>query len=240
VVQYNNQTQGLTAITMVIQISVLLLEVVVLFLEPLMEELNWQYQTSGTNYYLDGVSFSDTNNGSTVGWTWAGQDKNGIILRTTNGGSSWTKQLLFPGYGLLCVCFTDKYHGWAGGNNNILETTNGGLNWSGLPYNLDATIEGICFTDSVNGIATGAFVTMRTTDGGTWIEVPDYIQLLCSVFHLEIKIMGQPSVKIPQFTDHPIEGKPGSSNQAVLQIHCHCIVFHLPIQLTAQLLEKMG
>jgi len=45
----------------------------------------WFEQTSGTTEYLVGVSFTDSDNGTVVGW-------NGTILRTTDGGTTWTLQ----------------------------------------------------------------------------------------------------------------------------------------------------
>ena len=46
---------------------------------------HWQPQTSGTTNFLYGVSFTDVNTGTAVGF-------GGTILRTTNGGSSWDPQ----------------------------------------------------------------------------------------------------------------------------------------------------
>ena len=41
----------------------------------------WTSQSSGTTNYLYGVSFTDANTGTAVGW-------NGTIIRTTNGGAN--------------------------------------------------------------------------------------------------------------------------------------------------------
>ncbi|MCH7516832.1 MAG: hypothetical protein IIB08_06895, partial [Bacteroidetes bacterium] len=45
----------------------------------------WVEQSSGTTEQLDGVSFTDSDNGTAVGY-------NGTILRTTDGGTTWVSQ----------------------------------------------------------------------------------------------------------------------------------------------------
>ena len=54
----------------------------------------WNYQTSGTDYRLNGVSFTDPNNGTTVGFTPSDRIDwdHGTILRTTNGGITFFEE----------------------------------------------------------------------------------------------------------------------------------------------------
>ena len=65
-------------------------------------------QTSGTYNDLVDVSFTDSNNGTAVGWY-------GTILRTTNGGNTWTSQSSGTSHDLLGVSFTDSNNGTAVG-----------------------------------------------------------------------------------------------------------------------------
>src|SRR5262249_42734877 len=116
----------------------------------------------------------------------------GVILRTTDGGATWTEQLNisldFDGFSLdpqlFGVSFTDANTGTVvGSNGTILRTTDGGITWraqsSGTTYNL----LGVSFTDADNGTVVGwgykhipglTFpngTILRTTDGGTtWTE----------------------------------------------------------------------
>jgi hypothetical protein len=70
---------------------------------------------------LRGVSFTDANTGTAVGM-W------GTILRTTNGGSSWTRQSSGTINDLLGVSFTDANTGTAVGvGGTILRTKTGGV-----------------------------------------------------------------------------------------------------------------
>ena len=73
----------------------------------------WTPQSSGTTRDLYAVSFVDANTGTAVG----GIDYfegTGIILRTTDGGDSWTPQLL-GGDPLRGVSFVDANTGFAFG-----------------------------------------------------------------------------------------------------------------------------
>ena len=81
-------------------------------------------QTSGVSGELADVFFLDTN----TGWT-VGQD--GVILKTTNAGQTWTRQTSGTTSYLNAVHFADVNHGWAvGRDGNILKTGDGGITWT--------------------------------------------------------------------------------------------------------------
>ena len=65
---------------------ILLIQVAVLFLALTDVYSQWYPQTSGITEHLQGVSFTDSNNGTAVG-------DYGIILRTTNGGVTFINQI---------------------------------------------------------------------------------------------------------------------------------------------------
>ena len=82
---------------------------------------NWVSQTSGTTEWLLGVSFTDANYGTAVGWS-------GTILRTTDGGDNWVSQISGTTGLLYGVSFNDANNGTAVGEyGKILRTTNGGV-----------------------------------------------------------------------------------------------------------------
>ena len=112
----------------------------------------------------------------------AGGDRGDEILRSTDGGSTWTATAL-PGClqgcgGNLSLTFVDPLHGFASDGNQFFSTTDGGASWSSvstLPFDGAA----IVFTDTRDGWAqqSGDLVNTaspgtslyRTTDGGqTW------------------------------------------------------------------------
>ena len=100
---------------------ILLIQVAFIFLALTDVYSQWYPQTSGTTYWLSGVSFTDANNGTDVG-------VGGTILRTTNGGTNWISQTSGTTNHLRGVSFVDANTGWAvGDSGTILRTTNGGV-----------------------------------------------------------------------------------------------------------------
>jgi len=144
--------------------------------------IKWTIQSNQTGYTLNSVSFTDENNGCAVGtmviWNdslWA-HISVGIILNTTNGGTTWTEQISVTEQWLYGVYFTDANNGWAVGTEwdpnqgLILHTTNGGATWNKQTSGTTEDLFSVCFTDTNNGWVVGV-TTLRTTDGGTtWIE----------------------------------------------------------------------
>jgi len=74
----------------------------------------WTQEHSGTNEVLGSVTFTDPSHGWAVG-------DSPLILATTDGGATWTKQHSGQHSGtseyLESVTFTDPSHGWAVGGS---------------------------------------------------------------------------------------------------------------------------
>ena len=77
---------------------------------------NWTPQTSGTTKELNGVFFTDTNNGIVVG-------EFGTILRTTDAGTTWTIEETSTTNFLSGVFFTDANTGTIVGEGGIILRT---------------------------------------------------------------------------------------------------------------------
>jgi hypothetical protein len=121
---------------------------------------------SGTSHYLIGINFIDAITGTAVGGY-------GTILRTTNGGITWTLQTSGTGRDLRSVSLTDANTGTAVGDyGTILRTTNGGINWTIQTSGTTNTLKAISFSDANNGTAVGSGGTiLHTTNCGvTYIE----------------------------------------------------------------------
>ncbi|HSD63857.1 MAG TPA: T9SS type A sorting domain-containing protein, partial [Ignavibacteriaceae bacterium] len=115
----------------------------------------WNPQTSGTNGSLYGVSFTDANNGTAVGST-PYPVQNGLVLHTTDGGTTWIQQNSNTIFFLNGVSFVDANNGTVGGLNGvILHTTDGGNNWIPQESNTGNMVRGICLTDTGTGYAVG-------------------------------------------------------------------------------------
>ena len=128
----------------------------------------------GTNAQvnLNAIHFSDINNGWAVG-------KNGIILKTSNSGNSWTVYTYYVGmpfgYGFNCksVFFLNANKGWittkqdGTSNVNVLYTNNGGSNWTWQAVATGgSSIFNIHFFDAMNGGLTSENLILHTTNGG--------------------------------------------------------------------------
>jgi len=123
-----------------------------------------------TGYDVQAIKFTNATTGFAVGL-------GGTILRTNDGGATWTQQASPSANNLYGVSFTDANTGTAVGHvGTILRTTDGGKTWirqtSGTTNNLD----GVFFTDANTGTAVGGDLfagtqtILRTTNGGAaWI-----------------------------------------------------------------------
>src|SRR5438477_4747444 len=123
---------------------------------------SWHWQNplpQGNN--LRGASFVDADTGTVVG-------EYGTIVRTTDGGNSWTVQVSGTTQALWAVSFTDANNGTAvGEGGTIVRTTDGGDHWASQPSGTTLQFRGVSFADSNNGTAVGLGGTIvRTTDGG--------------------------------------------------------------------------
>ena len=98
---------------------------------------------------LLGVFFTDANTGTIVGG-------GGTILRTTNGGATWTAQSSGTIQDLQSVFFMDANTGTAVGSaGTILRTTNGGENWIPQFSGTNHFLSSVFFTDANTGTVVG-------------------------------------------------------------------------------------
>lgn len=136
------------------------------------------------------VDFVDAQTGWIIG-NIAPRGSGNFILKTTDGGKTWTKQESNSNQRLTNLAFLDRQTGWiVGFNGTVLHTTDGGQNWvkqtTGTPFALQA----IDFVDRNNGWAVGGGfidkvqgVILHSKDGGyTWIEqTPEGVKGLLDV-----------------------------------------------------------
>src|SRR5262245_31715854 len=113
----------------------------------------WRAVDSGTTEHLYGVATLDETTAVAVG-------EHGTILRSEDGGETWTSVKGDTGWYLRSVSFPDPSHGTIVGadastfNALILHTDDGGLTWtpqdSGLQY---VTLQSVQFLDALTGTA---------------------------------------------------------------------------------------
>ncbi|MCS6917617.1 MAG: YCF48-related protein [Chitinophagales bacterium] len=96
------------------------------------------------------------------------------IVKTTNGGLSWTTQVAGIDTGLRAIYCLDENNCIACGYGGyIIKTTNGGATWTVKPSGTTQTLRSIDFISATTGfVCGGAGVILKTTDfGETWSPV---------------------------------------------------------------------
>ncbi len=123
---------------------------------------SWQrvWKGEGTVHALVGVDAQ----------TIMGVGSDGMILLSTDGGSTWRYQAPVPGPDLHDLSLVGS-RGWAVGQNGIvLSTSDGGATWQQLDIGLATSLYGVHFADNSNGWTVGeGGVILHSSDGGlTW------------------------------------------------------------------------
>ncbi len=132
----------------------------------------WQWIETGYPFTIYDMSFppGQSETGYAVGSNTA---LNGIILKTVDGGSTWSKISDDSIPGLRAVCFTSTETGFAGGYQNyLMKTTDGGVTWTSTSRESRSSyINNIRFWDSDHGVLvnTPSIVFATTDAGNTWI-----------------------------------------------------------------------
>jgi photosystem II stability/assembly factor-like uncharacterized protein len=113
-----------------------------------------------------GISFCDTSNGIAVG-------PEGEVIKTTDGGNTWTFSKKGTDAILWEVAFADKNNGMIVGMDihknagMILRTKDGGVNWDSIVTQSTTSLYDIVYMNPGTAIAVGAYgLVLRTTDSG--------------------------------------------------------------------------
>jgi photosystem II stability/assembly factor-like uncharacterized protein len=113
-----------------------------------------------------GLSFPTTDIGFVVGGGFAG-----FIVKTTNGGLSWTLQDPPTFDNLYDVDCYDTQLGLASGaGNKILRTTNGGTVWTSITVPSPSGFFDVSFVDATTAYAVGSGGIIKSTNAGqSWV-----------------------------------------------------------------------
>jgi photosystem II stability/assembly factor-like uncharacterized protein len=135
--------------------------------------LTWAQQYSRAQTYLAGAWFIDTLTGFFVG---GGPSYKGTIIRTTNGGQTWTPTDLSTPWGFSSVMFVDATHGWATGNDYVVPTTNSGAAWGTAIDPLSSYkgyVNKAVFIDTQKGFGIGRYggITGTINGGQNWFAI---------------------------------------------------------------------
>ena len=127
----------------------------------------WELLNSGSNKNLSAIEFFNPLRGIAVG-------DSGTILKTNNGGNSWTQVSISVKKYLRDVVYQNTNTLYiAGDAGNILKSNNGGTSWTIQTSNSTAPLSSIDFLNDTLGIAVGGNGTiLRTHDAGiTWTKI---------------------------------------------------------------------
>lgn len=142
--------------------------------------VSWEPQTSGVTVRLRGVSAVS----SSVAWASGGD---GTVLRTTDGGRTWTRHPVPDADGLdfrdvdaTSAATAHVLSIGPGEASRIYQTTDSGATWTERFRNVEpsAFFDAMAFAGTTRGVAIsdsvgGRFVIRETSDGGrTWTPVP--------------------------------------------------------------------
>jgi len=123
--------------------------------------LTWNtFSLGGMNEIVSDVCFTNFNTGYGVG-------PSGKIIKTTNGGSSWTSLSSGTSENLNSICFTDSVTGYVVGNNIILKTIDGGINWTSQSMATSGELLSVYFPSFEAGyIVSVGGIILKTINGG--------------------------------------------------------------------------
>jgi photosystem II stability/assembly factor-like uncharacterized protein len=128
---------------------------------------NWIAQNSGTSLNLNSIFFIN----STLGWV-AGGDREGIILKTTDEGTTWNT-LYMSTQPLRRIRFSSPDSGWAAGDSGIvLFTSDSGQNWQKQNTGNANNFYSVFFTSNKTGWLVGGYgLIYKTSNGGEPIGI---------------------------------------------------------------------
>ena len=138
---------------------------------------NWEISFTGSDLvFLEEVLAIDENKIVAIGKDFGTNQT--VMIRSTNGGSTWAPVNIFNTSFLKSMCFLTPNIGYcSGGEGVILKSTNGGNTWQSQNSGTVTNLESIYFVNELVGIAVGGTPTsaiiLKTTDGGShWNQIP--------------------------------------------------------------------
>ena len=106
-----------------------------------------------------------------------GGEVTGIILRTSDGGKTWSEQVRGPEYPVASISVVDSQNAYmCGSGGTAFGTKDGGAQWTQQSTDVAWEINDIAFLDATTGWSVGwTGLAIRTTDGGaSWTGLYTY------------------------------------------------------------------
>jgi photosystem II stability/assembly factor-like uncharacterized protein len=154
----------------------------------------WEKINTGFNYIFKGIEFPAGQ--SQIGFA-GGQhltyNGNGIVIKTTDGGTTWSQLWFGTQQGIEGISFTDLNTGYVcGWSHYFAKTTDGGLTWVTQNPGPVADVwyyNDVIFKDALHGVVTAAGnidpKVYITNDGGaTWTEGTGLVSVPYSICYV--------------------------------------------------------
>lgn len=113
---------------------------------------------------INEIFFSDIDHGYAVGG-------NGLFLKTTDGGATWTTTIIPPLTNFTALSFTSNEIGYINNAGSIYKTIDGGDNWTVQNISPLSIIGEFHFTNDSVGYAIGSSGIYKTTNGGNALNL---------------------------------------------------------------------
>lgn len=138
----------------------------------------WEKINTGFNFILMGIEFPGGQ--SQIGY--AGGESltymgDGIVIKTTNGGTTWTQLWTGTDQGIEGISFPDMNTGYVcGWSGYFAKTTDGGVNWTVQTPGTDIYFyTEVVFKDALHGVAfaqtnSGAGAWVTSNGGTSWTQ----------------------------------------------------------------------
>lgn len=122
----------------------------------------WENMDFGDCYFEELIAFDETE-----AYLCGSKGSEILILKTTDGGETWTETRAPSEVMINGFSFVDKLTGWAAGNNGkIYKTTDGGISWTSKVL-MSKHFKAISFVNANEGWAVGTMGAIYSTiDGG--------------------------------------------------------------------------
>ncbi len=130
---------------------------------------NWRTATPYNGRFNDIVFVSEkTGYACGLGAGIGNCSASGLLVKTIDGGITWTRMNTNTTYELYKLHFIDAFTGWALGNSSlVLKTTDGGVSWVQQTSGIGAGLNDLYFSDANNGFICGQNGILRkSTNGG--------------------------------------------------------------------------
>ena len=133
---------------------------------------SWSPIYSSTNAYLNRIQAVDS------AYLYA-DGMNGLILKSTNAGVSWSSLASDMSSNLYGLFFRSRTLGWVAGDNGIISKTVDGNTWTTQIVDSSANFRALTFLSDTTGFAAALGGTIyRTLDGTKWDKYrTDYVYL---------------------------------------------------------------